>query len=99
MRSDKEWMLISKDVTRRLQGVFWLVFLIGAIAIVAPVQAEEAPRMAPPPAWVVADAVPDKVPGANGMRYELVSDQIDLTGAAPQAYRRLSYSVQRAKSL
>lgn len=91
--------MISKDVTRRLQGVFWMLCVIAAIAMVAPVQANEAPNMAPPPAWVVADAVPDKVPGANGMRYELVSDQIDLTGAAPQAYRRLSYSVQRAKSL
>ncbi|MFL7980766.1 hypothetical protein, partial [Xanthomonas vasicola] len=66
---------------------------------IAPAQANEAPRMAPTPVWVVADAVPDNVPGATGLRYELVSDQVDLTGRVPQAYRRLSYTVQRAKSL
>ncbi|PPV06639.1 DUF3857 domain-containing transglutaminase family protein [Xanthomonas bromi] len=66
---------------------------------IVPAQASEAPRMAPTPDWVVADAVPDNVPGATALRYELVSDQVDLTGRVPQAYRRLSYTVQRAKSL
>ncbi len=47
----------------------------------------------------VADAVPDNVPGATGLRYELISDQVDPTGRVSQAYRRLSDTVQRAKSL
>ncbi len=93
--------MIGKDVMRRLRGVFWTVCGICAIAAIAipPAQANEAPSMAPAPAWVVADAVPDSVPGASGLRYELVSDQVDLTGPAARAYRRLSYTVQRAKSL
>ncbi|HHZ55688.1 TPA: DUF3857 domain-containing protein [Xanthomonas vasicola pv. zeae] len=90
--------MISKDVMRRLRGVFWSVCSLAGMAI-APAQANEAPRMAPTPVWVVADAVPDNVPGATGLCYELVSDQVDLTGRVPQAYRRLSYTVQRAKSL
>ncbi|MFA4687115.1 DUF3857 domain-containing protein, partial [Xanthomonas perforans] len=73
----------------------WLL----AGAGIVPAWANEAPRMAPTPGWVVADAVPGNVPGAAGLRYELVSDQVDLTGRVPQAYRRLSYTVQRAKSL
>ncbi|MCC8556749.1 transglutaminase, partial [Xanthomonas vesicatoria] len=93
--------MIGKDVVRRLRGVFWMVCGVCAIAAIAisPSQANEAPSMAPAPAWVVADAVPDSVPGASGLRYELVSDQVDLTGPAVRAYRRLSYTVQRAKSL
>ncbi|KOB43683.1 transglutaminase, partial [Xanthomonas arboricola] len=80
--------------------MFWMSCVLAVVAsVIAPARASEAPRMAPPPDWVIADAVPDKVPGASGLRYELVSDQVDLTGAAPQAYRRLSYTVQRAKSL
>lgn len=100
MRFDEEWVLIDRDGRRRLRGVFWMRCVLAVVAsVIAPAQASEAPRMAPPPDWVIADAVPDKVPGASGLRYELVSDQVDLTGAAPQAYRRLSYTVQRAKSL
>ncbi|MBB3811823.1 transglutaminase-like putative cysteine protease [Xanthomonas arboricola] len=100
MRFDEEWVLIDKDGRRRLRGVSWMLCVLAVVAsAIAPAQASEAPRMAPPPAWVIADAVPDKVPGASGLRYALVSDQVDLTGAAPQAYRRLSYTVQRAKSL
>lgn len=92
--------MISKDVTRRLRGVFRAIcVLVGTALVIAPAQADEAPSMAPAPAWVIADAVPGNVPGASGLRYELVSDQVDLTGHAPQAYRRLSYTVQRAKSL
>nr|WP_283161325.1 DUF3857 domain-containing protein [Xanthomonas nasturtii] len=83
---------------RRLRGVFCGICSLAGVAI-APAQANEAPRMLPTPGWVVADAVPDNVPGVTGLRYELVSDQIDLTGRVPQAYRRLSYTVQRAKSL
>ncbi len=90
--------MISKDVMRRLCGVFWTMCLLVGASIV-PAQANEAPRMAATPGWVVADAVPENVPGAAGLRYELVSDQVDLTGRVPQAYRRLSYTVQRAKSL
>lgn len=101
MRFDKEWALIGKDVERRLRGVVWTIWAAAAVAMMAilPVQASDAPRMAPAPAWVVADAVPGAVPGAGGLRYELVSDQVDLTGRAVRAYRRLSYTVQRAKSL
>ncbi|MBB3779358.1 hypothetical protein FHY16_002114 [Xanthomonas campestris] len=100
MRFDEEWVLIDKDGRRRLHGVPWMLCVLAVVAsAIAPAQASEAPRMAPPPAWVIADAVSDKVPGASGLRYALVSDQVDLTGAAPQAYRRLSYTVQRAKSL
>ncbi|WP_159066558.1 DUF3857 domain-containing protein, partial [Xanthomonas citri] len=74
-----------------------MCLLVGASLV--PARANEAPRMAPTPGWVVADAVSENVPGAAGLRYELVSDQVDLTGRVPQAYRRLSYTVQRAKSL
>nr|WP_031340376.1 DUF3857 domain-containing protein [Xanthomonas maliensis] len=65
----------------------------------AQARASEAPTMAPAPGWVVADAVADTVQGAGGLRYELVSDQVDLTGRRPQWYRRISYTVQREKSL
>lgn len=101
MRFDEERVLIGKDGVGRLRGVMWMVWVCCAITVVAavPAQASEAPTMAPVPAWVVADAVPEHVPGASGLRYELVSDQVDLTGRAPRAYRRLSYTVQRAKSL
>lgn len=94
--------MIGKDVMQRLRGVWWGVWVslaVVAVLAVPAAQASDAPRMAPAPAWVVADAVPDKVAGTSGLRYELVSDQIDLTGRAPQAYRRLSYSVRREKDL
>lgn len=101
MRFDEEQVLIGKDVMTRVPGVvraLWVMWGLAALAT-APALANEAPTMAPAPAWVVADAVPDSVPGAGGLRYELVSDQIDLTGRAARAYRRLSYTVLRAKSL
>lgn len=101
MRFDEEQVLISKDVMTRVPGVvraLWVMWVLAAMTI-APALANEAPTMVPAPAWVVADAVPDSVPGAGGLRYELVSDQIDLTGRAARAYRRLSYTVLRAKSL
>ncbi|AEQ97101.1 hypothetical protein XOC_3002 [Xanthomonas oryzae pv. oryzicola BLS256] len=59
--------MISKDEMKRLGGVFWAVCSLAGMAI-APAQANEVPRMAPTPSWVVADAVPDNVPGATGLR-------------------------------
>ncbi|MCD0244681.1 DUF3857 domain-containing protein [Xanthomonas melonis] len=76
----------------------WML-CVAVVATIAPAQASDAPRMAPAPGWVVSDAVPAAVPGAGGLRYELVSDQVDLTGRAVRAYRRLSYTVQQARSL
>jgi len=55
--------------------------------------------MAAAPDWVREDAVPAAGVGSGGLRYELVSDQLDLTGAQPRWYRRVSYTVQRDSAL
>ncbi|BBJ97024.1 hypothetical protein Xcc1_27540 [Xanthomonas campestris pv. campestris] len=63
--------MIGKDVMQRLRGVWWGVWVCLAVVAVLAVpaaQASDAPRMAPAPAWVVADAVPDKVAGTSGLR-------------------------------
>lgn len=60
---------------------------------------EQAPAMAAAPAWVQVDRVPDAGSASGGLRYELVSDQIDLSGARPLWYHRVSYTVQRDNAL
>jgi len=60
---------------------------------------EQAPAMAAAPAWVRVDAVPSSGSAGGGLRYELVSDQVDLSGARPLWYHRVSYTVQRDNAL
>lgn len=60
---------------------------------------DQAPAMAAAPGWVQDDPVPDSGSGSGGLRYELVSDQIDLSGPRPLWYHRVSYTVQRANAL
>lgn len=55
--------------------------------------------MAAAPAWVRVDAVPSSGSAGGGLRYELVSDQVDLSGARPLWYHRVSYTVQRDNAL
>jgi len=76
----------------------WL--LIAAVWLCAPAWAgEQPPAMAAAPAWVQLDSVPLTGSGSGGLRYELVSDQIDLSGARPLWYHRVSYTVQRDNAL
>jgi len=75
----------------------WLLGL--ALVLSAPAWAGDAPSMAAAPNWVQEDAVPTAGAGSGGLRYELVSDQVDLTGTQPRWYRRVSYTVQRDGAL
>ncbi|HEY0332767.1 MAG TPA: DUF3857 domain-containing protein [Stenotrophomonas sp.] len=72
---------------------------VGGLWAACPAWAGDAPAMAAAPSWVREEAVPSTGPGSGGLRYELVSDQLDLTGTQPLWYRRVSYTVQRDGAL
>ena len=61
--------------------------------------AVESPAMAAAPAWVQEEPLPAAPGGNAGLRYELVSDQLDLTGPRPRWFRRVSYTVRRDNAL
>ncbi|MDG2526541.1 DUF3857 domain-containing protein [Stenotrophomonas sp. HITSZ_GD] len=61
--------------------------------------AEQPPAMAATPAWVQDEPLPAAAGASGGLRYELVSDQVDLSGAQPLWYRRVSYTVLRDNAL
>ncbi|SEK99905.1 Transglutaminase-like superfamily protein [Pseudoxanthomonas sp. GM95] len=68
----------------------------------APGKALDRPAMAASPAWVVneADAPSEGKPAErDDLRYEVVSDQIDLTGAKPVWHRHIRYLVARERGL
>ena len=61
--------------------------------------ADESPAMAAAPAWVQEEPLPAAPGGNAGLRYELVSDQLDLTGPRPRWFHRVSYTVRRDNAL
>lgn len=67
----------------------------------APGMAQDRPVMAAPPTWVVSEepAQPDGKTDSDDLRYEVVSDQIDLTGAKPVWHRHIRYLVARERGL
>jgi len=77
----------------------WLLGAAGWLLCAVAWAGEQPPAMAAAPAWVQVDAVPSSGSGSGGLRYELVSDQVDLSGPRPLWYHRVSYSVQRDNAL
>lgn len=61
--------------------------------------ADQPPAMAAAPDWVQHEPLPTPAGASGGVRYELVSDQIDLSGSQPLWYRRISYTVLRDNAL
>lgn len=89
----------------RGEGVRWMKAnrLLGAAlllcASVSAWAAEQPPAMTAAPAWVQEEPLPTTAGAAGGLRYELVSDQVDLNGPRPLWYRRISYTVLRDNAL
>ncbi|WP_237642597.1 DUF3857 domain-containing protein [Stenotrophomonas panacihumi] len=78
---------------RLLGTALWLCASVTAWA------AEQPPAMTAAPAWVQDEPLPASAAASGGLRYELVSDQVDLSGRQPLWYRRVSYTVLRDNAL
>lgn len=71
------------------------------LAVAATAGARDRPDMAATPAWVADEPAQAGRPAsvAGNLRYEVVSDQVDLTGAKPVWYRHIGFTVLREQGL
>lgn len=89
---------------QRLPGTRGIAVVVIALAALLPVRAQADARVqiVPAPASVVIEAVPvgEGVRAtSDGLRYLLVDDQADLTGARPVWTRTIAYQVTRDRAL
>ncbi|WP_165424247.1 DUF3857 domain-containing protein [Pseudoxanthomonas winnipegensis] len=71
------------------------------LAVAAAAGAIDRPDMAATPAWVADEPTETghPAPAVGNLRYEVVSDQVDLTGAKPVWYRHIGFTVLREQGL
>ncbi|TAA37754.1 DUF3857 domain-containing protein [Pseudoxanthomonas winnipegensis] len=71
------------------------------LAVAAAAGAIDRPDMAATPAWVADEPTETghPAPAVGNLRYEVVSDQVDPTGAKPVWYRHIGFTVLREQGL
>ncbi|WDS36698.1 DUF3857 domain-containing protein [Pseudoxanthomonas sp.] len=87
------------------ESMLWKSGVAGVLlwlCAMVPGWAQDRPTMGPSPAWVVGEELVARAgPAADGddLRYEVVSDQVDLTADKPVWHRHIRYLIVRERGL